>query len=127
MKICLESCGEIKINVYYNESKYENPLKIKFPNLSCCDDYDMAEEIEDEITNLENDQFSDAYELIKQMLREIISVKYINKRKNYDLKNFDEEIKNKRSSRPTPYCDPERDPMADYFDSIDEDRYDDSE
>ena len=80
----LNSCGEIKINVYYDESKYENPLKIKFPNLSCCDDIDRREEIEDEIEILESDQLMNGYELIKQTLREVISVKYTKKIKmNY--------------------------------------------
>ena len=84
LKNYLKSFGEIKINVYYDESKYENPLKIKFPNLTCCDDYDRREEIEDKIVILENDQLMETYDIIKQMLREIISVKYIKKIKmNY--------------------------------------------
>ena len=45
----LKSLREINISVFYDESKYENPLKVKFPNLSCCDDYEMGEEIEDKI------------------------------------------------------------------------------
>ena len=88
LKNYLKSFGQIKINVYYDESKYENPLKIKFPNLSC-GDYDMGEEIEDEIMILENDQLLGTYELIKQMLREIISVKYTKKNKD-ELPMFDE-------------------------------------
>ena len=89
LKNYLKSFGEIKINVYYDESKYENPLKIKFPNMSCCDDYDRREEIEDEIMNLESDQLMNGYELIKQMLIEIISVTYTKKNKD-ELPMFDE-------------------------------------
>ena len=177
LKNYLKSFGEIKITVYYDESKYENPLKIKFPNLSCCGDYDMGEETEDEIMILESDQLLETYELIKQMLREIISVKYTKKNKD-ELPMFDEnrivsrflEVdeelyrgkeyfrKQRRASSHfklgsgecicsdsdcDPDCDsdydsyydtdsdidydPERDPLAVYFDSIAEDRYDDSE
>ena len=79
----LKSFREIKINVYYDESKYENPFKVKFPNLSCCDDYERGEEIEDKIEileenkKLENINLMETYDRIKQILREIISVSYI--------------------------------------------------
>ena len=123
----------------------------------------MGEEIEDEIMILENDQLMGTYELIKQMLREIISVKYTKKNKD-ELPMFDENrivsrflevdeelyrgkeyLRQERrassladfeydsdddsyydTDSDTDY-DPERDPLADYFDSIAEDRYDDSE
>ena len=81
----LKSFGEIKINVYYDESKYETPLKVKFPNYSCCDDYERGEEIEDKIeileenNKLQNINLMETYDNIKQNLRKIISVSYIKK------------------------------------------------
>ena len=91
----LESFEEIKINVYYDESKYENPLKVKFPNLSCCDDYERGGEIEDKIEimgknkKLETINLMETYDRIKQNLRKIISVSYI-KKYRYDLTIFDD-------------------------------------
>ena len=73
----LETFREIKLNVYYDESKYENPLKVKFPNLTCCDDYERRDEVEDKIEILENDNLMETYDRIKQKLKEIISVSYI--------------------------------------------------
>ena len=44
---------EIKIKVFYDEDKSENPLKVKFPNLSYGEDYEKREEILDKIEILE--------------------------------------------------------------------------
>ena len=44
-KTYLQNCRVIPIHVYYDKRKYENPLKINFPNLSCCGDYEMGMEI----------------------------------------------------------------------------------
>ena len=67
----------LKIKVYYDKLKYENPLKIKFPNLSCCQDYNMGEEIMDEILNLENEQLEDAYFDVKHLVNDTIDARYI--------------------------------------------------
>ena len=67
----------LKINVYYDRRKYENPLKIKFPNLSCCEDYSMGKEIVDEIIKLENEQLEDAYFDVKNLVNDTIDVSYI--------------------------------------------------
>ena len=66
----------IKIKVYYDKLKYENPLKIAFPNLSCCQDYNMGEEIMDEILNLENEQLEDVYFDVKYLVNNTIDVRY---------------------------------------------------
>ena len=82
----IKSLREMNINVFYDESKYENPLKVKFPNLSCCDDYEMGEEIEDKIEileenkKMENINLMENYGRVKQNLRKIISVRYIKKK-----------------------------------------------
>ena len=67
----------IKITVYYDRRKYENPLKFKFPNLSCCEDYNMGKEIVDEIINLENEQLEDAYFDVKHLVNDTIDVRHI--------------------------------------------------
>ena len=67
----------IKIKVYYDRSEYENSLKIKFPNLTCCEDYDSSTEIVDEILNLENEQLEDAYFDVKNLVNNTIDVRYI--------------------------------------------------
>ena len=87
----------------------------------------MGLEIEDEIINLVNDQLIDAYELNKEMLSDIISVDYINKRKKDDDLFFcDEEIVYRPPKRGVPYVDPERDPLEDYFEFLAEDSLCDS-
>ena len=49
----IKSLRKIKINVFYDESKYENPLKVKFPNMSHSEDYETGEEIEEKIEILD--------------------------------------------------------------------------
>ena len=66
----------IKIKVYYDKDKYENPLKIKFPNLSCCDDYLMRQEILYKIFNSENEQMEDTYFDVKNLVNNTIDVRY---------------------------------------------------
>ena len=44
---------EIKISIFYDEVKYENPLKIRFPNISCGEDYKTRDEIVEKIEILE--------------------------------------------------------------------------
>ena len=34
---------KIKNNVFYDQDKSENPLKVKFPNMSCGEDYETGE------------------------------------------------------------------------------------
>ena len=72
LKTYLQNCRVMTIHVYYDKIKYENPLKIKFPNLSCCGDYQMGMEIENEIEDLNNDQLMDSYEDIKVIISGII-------------------------------------------------------
>ena len=117
-KTYIINCTAILIHVYYDKRKCENPLKIKFPNLSCCEDNEMRMEIEDEIEDLNNDQLMDYYEDIKVILSRIIKVDYKNKEKIYEpfklYKTYD----------------PERDPfedeleiMAEIYISDDENNY----
>ena len=100
LKTYLEKWRVIPIHVCYDKRKYENPLKINFPNLSFCGDYEMGMEIEDEIEDLNNDQLMDSYEHIKVILSRIIKVDY-NEEKIYEpfklFKTYD----------------PERDPFED--------------
>ena len=45
--------------------------------MSCCEDYNMGEEIMDEIINLENEQLEDAYFDVKNLVNDTIDVGYI--------------------------------------------------
>ena len=71
------------------KKKYENPLKIKFPNLTCCLDPDRREEIEEEIENLENDQLEDFYNRIKSWVSDAVFAKYVVKNQ-ISYNNFDD-------------------------------------
>ena len=77
----IKDLREIKINVFYDEDKSENPLKVKFPNLSYGEDYEKREEILDKIeileenNKMENEILCKKYE-IHDNLRERISVGY---------------------------------------------------
>ena len=79
LKYFMKHYRSIKINVFYDRSKYENPLKIKFPHLTCCVDNDRKEEIEDEIFNYENEQLEDTYFKIIYWVIDAIDVKYTKK------------------------------------------------
>ena len=79
LKYFIKHYHSIKINVFYDKRKYENPLKIKFPHLTCCVDNDRQEKIEYEIFNYENEQLEDAYFKIIYWVIDAIDVKYTKK------------------------------------------------
>ena len=81
--------GQIKVRVFYDKRRYENPLKIKFPNLTCCLDPDRREEIEEEIENLENEQLEDVYDRIKSWVSDAVFAKYVVKNQ-ISYNNFDD-------------------------------------
>ena len=64
IKILLEKLSEIKLKFFYDKSKYENPFRIKFPNLSYLDyndykeiDTDIQGNLSDEIVQKIRDDF----------------------------------------------------------------------
>ena len=56
IKILLEKLSEIKFKIFYDKSKYENPFRIKFPNLSYLD-YNDYKEIDIGIQSNLSDEF----------------------------------------------------------------------
>ena len=82
MEKIVKDLREIKIKVFYDEDKSENPLKVKFPNLSYGEDYENREEIMDKLEKLEiiNEKedylLTDKYYKINDKLGEKISVGY---------------------------------------------------
>ena len=79
---------EIKIYVFYDEDKSENPLKIKFPNMSYGEDFKTGEEIVEkieileEMNKLENIPLMEKYFSVINILGEIISVIYFKRYMN---------------------------------------------
>ena len=103
--------GETKVRVFYDKRRYENPLKIKFPNLTCCLDPDRREEIEEEIENLENKQLKFVYDRIKSWVSDAVFAKYVVKNQisynNFDDYDFDHNFCIPESDNPDMYFDPE--------------------
>ena len=56
IKILLEKLSEIKLKIFYDKSKYENPFRIKFPDLSYLD-YNDYKEIDTDIQGNLSDEF----------------------------------------------------------------------
>ena len=76
LKYFMKYYHSIQIKVFYDRRKYENPLKIKFPNLTWRVDEDRKEEIEEEIDNFENLQLSEAFIYHDYLLGKIMNVSY---------------------------------------------------
>ena len=76
VKIYLEKLPEIKIKIFYDKRKYQNPIRIKFPNLSY---FDYYEEIGDEIQEKINEFYKDIgyiYSDVEYKINEKINIKY---------------------------------------------------
>ena len=78
----IKSLSEFKIKILYDEDKSENPFKIKFPDISCGENYKTRDEIVDKMEvleekkKLENIPLIDKYFSVIELLHERISVEY---------------------------------------------------
>ena len=86
IKILLEKLTRIKFKIFYDKSKYENPFRIKFPNLSYLDynyykemDNDIQGNLSDEIVEKIRDNFGKIgnlyYEVVYKLYTKI-NIKY---------------------------------------------------
>ena len=64
----IESLSEIKIRILYDENKTENPLKIKFPNISQMDITELESEIREKMEDLRNKYIVPKYIVIINLL-----------------------------------------------------------
>ena len=85
----IESLSEIKIRILYDEKKSNNPLKIKFPSISQIDITVLETEIREKIKDLTNNRLLFKYMVIKDLIYELINVKYY-KRKLYRNISFND-------------------------------------
>ena len=79
--ILIKTLPQFNIKIFYDERKFENPLKIKFPNICYSDDYEKKgdflwdmEEMEDTI--FPNTYLCNNYNKVSGLLSSRISVKY---------------------------------------------------
>ena len=85
----IESLSEIKIRILYDENKTENPLKIKFPNISQMDITELESEIREKMEDLRNKHIVPKYIDIINLLYYLINVKYY-KRNLYRNNSFND-------------------------------------
>ena len=78
----IKSLSEIKIRILFDEKKFENPLKIKFPNISQIDISELESEILEKMEDLTNNHIVFKYINIVNLLYNLMNVKYY-KRKLY--------------------------------------------
>ena len=85
----IESLYEIKIRILYDEKKSENPLKIKFPNISQIDITELESEIREKMEDLKNKHVVFKYIDIINLLYYLMNVKYY-KRNLYRNNSFND-------------------------------------
>ena len=85
----IESLSEIKIRILYDEKKSENPLKIKFPNISQIDITELESEIREKMEDLKNKHIVFKYIDIMNLLYYLMNVKYY-KRNLYRNNSFND-------------------------------------
>ena len=78
----IKSLSEIKIRILFDEKKFENPLKIKFPDISQIDISELESEILKKMEDLTNNHIVFKYVDIVNLLYNLMNVKYY-KRKLY--------------------------------------------
>ena len=75
IRIILEKLFEIKFKIFYDKRKYENPFRIKFPNLSYfyCNDYKeidiiIQRNLSDEIVEKLKDNYGEINNLFSDVI-----------------------------------------------------------
>ena len=86
----IESLSEIKIKILYDKKKSENPFMIKFPNIGHVDYSELQDEIWENLEDLENRDLEYKYMDTKDLLKDVISVKYY-KRNLYQNNPFNKQ------------------------------------
>ena len=85
----IESLSEIKFRILYDEKKSENPLKIKFPNISQTEITELESEIREKMEDLKNKHIVFKYVEVINQLNYLINAKYY-KRKFKRYNSFDD-------------------------------------
>ena len=87
IKKYIKSLPKFRIKILYDESKFENPFKIKFPNICYLDDYDKREDYMDKITVLyrsfyEGESLERKYRKVINLMYRRISIQYYKRKFN---------------------------------------------
>ena len=73
----IESLSEIKFRILYDERKSENPLKIKFPNISQTEITELESEIREKMEDLKNKHIVFKYVEVINQLNYLINAKLL--------------------------------------------------
>ena len=88
----ISSLPRFNITIFYDNGKFQNPLEIKFPNVSCFGMWcGKADNILDDISELGDESLEDKYLDFYNLMEKLIHIKYCkrkfsNKRDNFNAK-----------------------------------------